>query len=83
MGSLGDDNSVGDATFSKLAVIITSMDVLLFMVPDGLITIFYNSSWRNFWFSGNMNCNETLQASFSKLKLFSIIVVFKYETDSW
>ena len=44
MDSLGDDNSVGDATFSKLAVIITSMDVLLFMVPDGLITIFYNSS---------------------------------------
>ena len=81
MGSPGDDNSVGDATFSKLAVIITSMDVLLFMVPDGLITIFSNSSWRNFWFSGNINCNETLQVSFSKL--FSIIVVFKYETDSW
>ena len=39
MGSLGDDNSVDDATFSKLAVIITSMDVLLFMVPDGLITV--------------------------------------------
>ena len=44
MGSLGDDNSVDDATFSKLTVIITSMDVLLFMVPDGLITIFSNSS---------------------------------------
>ena len=44
MGSLGDDNSVDDATFSKLAVIITSMNVLLFMEPDGLITIFSNSS---------------------------------------
>ena len=30
------ENNVGDATFSKLAVIITIMDLLLFMVPYGL-----------------------------------------------
>ena len=30
---------MGDATFSKFAVIITTMELLLFMVPDGLITV--------------------------------------------
>ena len=39
MDSQGDDNNVGDATFSKCAVIITSMDLLVFMVPDGLVTV--------------------------------------------
>ena len=34
MHSLGDENSVGDATFSKYAAIITTMDLLLFIVPD-------------------------------------------------
>ena len=55
MGSLGDDNSVGDATFSKLAVIITSMDVLLFMVPDGLIAVCVLVLKEKI-FSGNINC---------------------------
>ena len=39
MHSLGDESSVGDATFSKFAVIITTMNLLLFMVPDGLVTV--------------------------------------------
>ena len=39
MYSLGDQNNVGDATFSKFAAIITTMELLLFMVPDGLITV--------------------------------------------
>ena len=39
MHSLGDENSVGDATFSKYAAIITTMDLLLFIVPDGLFTV--------------------------------------------
>ena len=34
MHSLGDEISVGDGTFSKFAVIITAMDLLLFMMPD-------------------------------------------------
>ena len=39
MYSLGDQSNVGDATFSKFAAIITTMELLLFMVPDGLITV--------------------------------------------
>ena len=39
MHSLGDERNVGDVTFYKFAVIITTMDLLLFMVPDGLITV--------------------------------------------
>ena len=39
MYSLGDQNNVGDVTFSKFAAIITTMELLLFMVPDGLITV--------------------------------------------
>ena len=39
MHSLGDESSVGDATFSKFAVIITTMNLSLFMVPDGLATV--------------------------------------------
>ena len=47
MYSLGDQNNVGDATFSKFAAIITTMELLLFMVPDGLITV-------SVWFYGNI-----------------------------
>ena len=74
MYSLGDQNNVGDATFSKFAAIITTMELLLFMVPDGLITV-------SVWFYGNINWNDSLQASFSKL--FLLIVVSKYGIDFW
>ena len=39
MHSLGDENNVGNAKFSKFNVIITIIDSLLFMVPDELITV--------------------------------------------
>ena len=30
---------MGDVTHSKFAVVITTVDLLLFMLPDGLITV--------------------------------------------
>ena len=37
--TLEETKAMGDVTHSKFAVVITTVDLLLFMLPDGLITV--------------------------------------------